>query len=150
MSGWPTTLLLLSLTASAGAQVPESRPIDEVKAVWEAQVAAWNRANLDGYMAAYWNSPDLVFFSNASETRGWQATLDRYRTRYQGEGKQMGTLDFPQLDLTALGAEAVPARGRWRLKMPDGKELTGMTSVVFRKLPEGWRNVHDHSTSESR
>jgi len=36
------------------------------------------------------------------------------------------------------------------LKMPDGKESTGMTSVTFLKLPEGWRIVHDHSSSWSR
>jgi len=41
------------------------------------------------------------------------------------------------------------ARGRWRLKMSDGKESSGMTSVIFRKLPEGWRIVHDHSSAES-
>ena len=33
------------------------------------------------------------------------------------------------------------------LKMPDGKESTGMTSVTYQKLPEGWRIVHDHSSA---
>jgi len=42
------------------------------------------------------------------------------------------------MDVLILGRAAALARGRWRLKMPDGKELTGMTTVVFRKLPEGW------------
>jgi beta-aspartyl-peptidase (threonine type) len=60
----------------------------------------------------------------------------------------MGTLDFPELEILTLGPEAAMARGRWRLKMPDAKESSGMTSVVFRKLPEGWRIVHDHSSSE--
>jgi beta-aspartyl-peptidase (threonine type) len=59
----------------------------------------------------------------------------------------MGTLDFPQPEFKVLGREAVLARGQWRLKMPDGKESTGMTSVTFQKLPEGWRIVHDHSSS---
>lgn len=124
--------------------------VQDVRAVWNAQVAAWNRGDLNGFMAAYWKSPDLVFFSNGDETRVWQATLDRYRARYQGEGKQMGTLDFPQLEVTMLGAEAALVRGRWHLQMPDGKEFGGMTSVIFRKRPEGWRIVHDHSTAESR
>jgi SnoaL-like protein len=88
-------------------------------------------------------------FSSGTETRGWQPTLDRYRAAYQGEGKQMGTLDFPQLDLVMLGSEAALVRARWRLKMSDGKESTGMTSVIFRKLPEGWRIVHDHSSAGS-
>jgi ketosteroid isomerase-like protein len=146
---WVTALVLTLLAASAMAQTPAD-PARDVRGVWTAQVAAWNRGDLGGYMAAYWKSPDLVFFSNGNETRGWQATLDRYRASYQGAGKQMGTLDFPQLEFTMLGADAALARGRWRLKMPDGKELSGMTSVIFRKLPEGWRIVHDHSCSECR
>jgi uncharacterized protein (TIGR02246 family) len=119
-----------------------------VRAVLAAQVEAWNRGDLEGYMAGYWHSPDLVFFSNGQETRGWQPTLDRYRARYQGAGKEMGTLDFPVLDVLSLGPEAALARGRWRLKMTGGKELTGMTTVVFRKLREGWRVVHDHSSAD--
>jgi len=63
-----------------------------------------------------------VFFSNGSETRGWQETLDRYRASYKAEGRQMGTLDFPQLEFKELSATVVLARGTWRLKMPDGKE----------------------------
>ena len=120
-----------------------------VRAVLASQVEAWNRGDLEGYMAGYWKSPDLVFFSNGQETRGWQATLDRYRTRYQGAGKQMGMLDFPAMDVVMLGPDAALARGRWRLKMPDGKELTGMTTVVLRKRPEGWRIVHDHSSADA-
>jgi beta-aspartyl-peptidase (threonine type) len=142
--------VFLLFAACTTPQAPASRAVSDVRAVWDAQVAAWNRGDLDGYMAAYWNSPDLVFFSNGGETRGWQATLERYRTRYQSGGKQMGALDFPQLDFTALGPQAVLARGRWHLRMPVGQELSGMTTVIFRELPEGWRIVHDHSTSEGR
>ena len=139
---------MVMAAACAATQTPGSDAVTDVRAVWTAQVEAWNRGDLDGFMAGYWKSPDLVFFSNGTETRGWQATLDRYRARYQADGKQMGTLDFPQLDLVMLGTEAALARGRWRLKMPDGKELSGMTSVIFRKLPEGWRIVQDHSSAE--
>ena len=139
------TLLLAFGTLSTAAEKPAE---EGVRAVLSAQIQAWNRGDLKGYMAGYWNSPDLVFFSNGQETRGWQPTLDRYRARYQGEGKQMGTLDFPVLDVLTLGPDAALARGRWRLRMPGGKELTGMTSVIFRKRPEGWRIVHDHSSGD--
>jgi uncharacterized protein (TIGR02246 family) len=146
---WPLILLLVLSSACAGTRTPVPEADADVRAVWTAQVEAWNRGDLEGFMAGYWESPDLVFFSNGTATRGWQATLDRYRSRYQAERKQMGTLDFPELDILTLGPEAAMARGRWRLKMPDGTESSGMTSVIFRKLPEGWRIVHDHSSSES-
>jgi ketosteroid isomerase-like protein len=143
----PAALLLVLSAACSATETPALDAVKDARAVWTAQVEAWNRGDLDGFMAGYWKSPDLVFFSNGTGTRGWQATLDRYRARYQAEGKQMGSLDFPELDVVALGPDAVMARGRWRLKMPDGKESSGMTSVVFRKLPEGWRIVHDHSSA---
>jgi uncharacterized protein (TIGR02246 family) len=143
---WPPAMLLL-LTACAPPQLHVGDPSADVRVVWTAQVDAWNRGDLDGFMTGYWDSPDLVFFSNRAATRGWQQTLNRYRATYKSEGKQMGTLDFPQLEFKVLGPEAVLARGQWRLKMPDGKESTGMTSVLFQKRPEGWRIVHDHSSS---
>jgi uncharacterized protein (TIGR02246 family) len=140
-----TLLLLISACAPSPSRVGDSAA--EVRTVWNAGVEAWNRGDLDAFMTVYWNSPDLVFFSNKAETRGWQQTLDRYRATYKSEGRQMGMLDFPQLEFKVLGPEVVLARGQWRLKMPDGKESTGMTSVTFLKLPEGWRIVHDHSSS---
>ena len=149
MRGWPAALLLMLSAACSATGTPATGVVKDVHAVWTAQVEAWNRGDLEGFMAGYWKSPDLVFFSNGAETRGWQATLDRYRARYQADGKQMGSLDFPELEILTLGPEAAMARGRWRLKMPDGKELTGMTSVIFRKRPEGWRIVHDHTSSDS-
>ena len=140
-------LLLFVSAACASSQTPAEDPVAAVRAVWTAQADAWNRGDLDAFMAGYWKSPDLVFFSNGAETRGWQQTFDRYRASYQAEGKHMGTLDFPQLDFKALGNEAVLARGMWRLTMPDGKQSSGMTSVTFQKLAEGWRIVHDHSSA---
>ena len=137
----------LFITACAPSQARVADPAAEVRAVLNAQVEAWNRGDLDAFMAGYWDSPDLVFFSNKAETRGWQQTLERYRATYKAEGRQMGMLDFPRLEIKVLGPEAVLARGQWRLKMPDGKESTGMTSVTFLKLPEGWRIVHDHTSS---
>jgi beta-aspartyl-peptidase (threonine type) len=133
------TVLLLSSVALA---TPES----EVKHTLDAQVAAWNKKDLAGYMAGYWKSDLLTFYSGGTITRGWQATLERYRKRYQGEGKEMGTLEFRELTVEPLGPEAAVARGRFHLAMSAGKELDGLFTVIFKKLPEGWRIVHDHSS----
>src|ERR1039457_7406863 len=65
-----------------------------IRKVIEDEQAAWNRQDLEGFMAGYWNSPELTFFSGAHESKGWQAALDRYKKNYQGASHEMGRLEF--------------------------------------------------------
>ena len=122
--------------------------------VLDLQVAAWNRGDLEGYMAGYWKSEQLTFFSGGTVTLGWDATLARYRKRYQSAGEaSMGKLDFSQLEVEPLSAQSAMVRGHWHLvmsdgKTPDGKQLGGLFTLILRRLPEGWRIVHDHTSSE--
>jgi len=129
------------------AACASSRPNDltAIRALLDNQVAAWNRGDLEGYMAGYWKSPDLEFFSGSTITRGWQPTLERYRSRYQSGGHEMGTLTFSELKIDVAGPNAAIASGRWALRMKDGSP-NGLFTVMLRRLPEGWRIVHDHSS----
>src|SRR5580692_351515 len=142
-------VLLLATTQSAHAQVTYSASGNEAKAierVLRTQQEAWNHHDLEGFMAGYWNSPELTFFSDAHERKGWQATLDRYRAAYASPGHEMGKLDFSGLRIEMLGPDAAFVRGSWHLTMPDGKTPHGLFTLVFRKFPEGWRIVHDHTS----
>ena len=80
-------LLLLTLLAPLAAQVAP------VQQVLQQQEGAWNRGDLEAFMSGYWKSPELTFFG-AEKTSGWQATLERYRKRYQAGGREMGKLGF--------------------------------------------------------
>lgn len=111
------------------------------------QQDAWNRHDLDAFMAGYWNSPDLTFFSDANLTSGWQSTIERYRKTYQGEGHEMGKLEFSDLNIQSLGPESAFVRGAWHLTVPDGTTPHGLFTLIFRKFPEGWRIVHDHTSA---
>jgi beta-aspartyl-peptidase (threonine type) len=118
-----------------------------VEHVLRTQQEAWNHHHLDAFMAGYWNSADLTFFSGAKQTGGWQATLDRYRTTYASPGHEMGTLEFSDLRVEILGPDAAFVRGAWHLTMPDGKTPHGLFTLVFRKFPQGWKIVHDHTSA---
>jgi ketosteroid isomerase-like protein len=120
-------------------------PEQEIRTVLEEQDVAWNRGDLDGFMKGYWNSPDLSFYSAANKTRGWQATLERYQKKYKSEGKEMGKLTFSELDIELLGPTSAVVRGRWHLKMSK-EEPHGLFTLIFKRFPEGWRIVHDHTS----
>ncbi len=119
-----------------------------IRKVLAEQVRAWNAHDLRGYMQGYWNSPELTFYSGAAVVRGWQPTLERYQKRYQSEGRDMGTLDFEILEVQVFSREAAVVYGKWHLKMPDGKEPRGLFTLVMRKFGDGWKIVHDHTSSE--
>jgi ketosteroid isomerase-like protein len=140
------TLALIS-TAVSTAETSDDQVKLAVQQVLQRQQDAWSRHDLDGFMAGYWNSPDLTFFSGAKETSGWQATIERYRKTYQSEGREMGKLEFSDLRIEALGGDAAFVRGAWHLTMPDGKTPHGLFTLIFRKFPDGWKIVHDHTSA---
>lgn len=137
-------VLALALASAAAAEGPGAA---SARAVLDAQVAAWNRGDLEGFMAGYWRSPDLVFCSGDTVTKGWDETLARYRKRYQSEGREMGRLRFDGIEVIPLGEDAALARGAWRLVMTDGKEPHGLFTLLLRRLDGAWRIVHDHTSS---
>lgn len=116
--------------------------------VLEQQQAAWNRHELEAFMDGYWHADDLTFFSGGHETTGWQAALDRYKKAYTGDGKEMGKLEFANVRVEILGSDAAFVRGEFHLTMSDGKTPHGLFTLVFRKFPEGWKIIHDHSAGE--
>jgi len=142
-------LLAATTIASRGAAQSKSnydvRAADAIKAVLEAQAAAWNRGDLEGYMDGYDRSPNTEFVGGDTITHGWQTVLDRYRKNYSPREK-MGALTFSELEITILSKDAALVLGRWRLKRAN-EEPHGTFSLLFRKTKAGWRIVHDHSSS---
>ncbi len=133
------TLLLLAALATNGT-------VAEIRGVLDAQVAAWNRGDLEAYMAGYWHSPELEFYSGSTITRGWQQTLDRYRKRYQSDGREMGTLTFTELHIEPIDGKTAFVTGRWQLAMKKGESPNGLFTLLLRRFDNGWKIVHDHSS----
>ena len=119
-----------------------------IKHVLVSQVEAWNHGQLEAYMNGYWRSPDLTFYSGGTVTKGWEPTLERYRRRYQSGGNQMGHLDFQDLEIDLLSRRSAVVMGKWQLTMKDGKTPHGLFTLIFKRFPEGWRIVHDHTSAE--
>ena len=116
-----------------------------VRAVLTTQQDAWNRGDLEGYMAGYAHSPDLVFTSGGNVRRGWQDTYDKYKAKYGTDTSTLGKLAFEILSVQSLGADGAIVLGRWRLTdTPNAGG--GVFSVALERRSEGWRVVHDHTS----
>ena len=106
------TIRVVAKERSASEEADNGRAA--VEGILRTQQDAWNRHDLEAFMAGYWNSPELTFFSGASEHQGWQATLGRYRARYAGPGQEMGKLEFSGLRIEMLGRGAAFVRASAR------------------------------------
>lgn len=141
-----TALLLLGAFIVPALSKPSSTdPATEITQLIQDQAAAWNRGDIDGFMAGYESSDTLRFASGGNITRGWKPTLDRYKTRYPDRAA-MGTLIFSDLEITILAKDAAVVFGRWKLERANDKP-DGLFTLTFRKGDSGWRIIHDHTSS---
>ena len=138
-------LAILSTRAIQAADGEEG--VAEIRKVIQAQEEAWNRGDLEAFMNGYARSGNTTFVSGDEVTRGWQTVLDRYKAKYSDREK-MGTLTFSDLEITPLGPDAAVVLGRWQLKRAKDNPR-GRFTLIFRRLPEGWRIVQDHTSAAS-
>jgi ketosteroid isomerase-like protein len=136
---------LVFVIASAAAIFAQSdKSKIAIRKVMDDQAEAWNRGDIEGFMAGYWKSDKLTFISGTDVTRGWQPTLDRYKKSYDSRAK-MGVLTFSDLEFTILSKDAAVVLGSWALKR-EKDDPHGKFTLTFRKFKEGWRIVMDHTS----
>ena len=136
-------ILMVALVCAESEQPPNS--VAEIQSVLSAQQDAWNRGDIDAFMNGYAQSASTVFVSEDEVRRGWETVRDRYRIRYSDRAK-MGTLSFSNIEVTMLSPDAAVVLGLWRLERAND-EPHGRFTLIFKRLPEGWRIVHDHTSA---
>jgi uncharacterized protein (TIGR02246 family) len=136
--------ILAAASAGAAAQNPPNAAA-EIQSVLRAQQEAWNRGDIDEFMNGYARSASTVFVSDDQVTRGWETVRERYRRKYSDRTK-MGTLAFSDIEVTVLSPDAAVVLGRWALKRATD-EPHGRFTLILKRLPEGWRIIHDHTSA---
>jgi ketosteroid isomerase-like protein len=140
------SLLALLLLASTGtAPGADGGVPPEIRALLDAQAAAWNRGDLRGYMAGYDRSASTTFLSGATVTRGWEEVLARYESKYGG-AEALPALTFTEIELKwTNGTDAALVFGRWKLAASPGPR-DGTFTLLLLRTTGAWRIVHDHSS----
>jgi len=144
-------VLLISFACLARAQSPSGDEA-QIRAAMAAQTAAWNHGDIPGFMQSYEDSPDTTFIG-ATLRKGFQPILKRYQQAYSNSA-QMGTLTFSDLDVRVLPgacgkAEIALVTGKFHLERSEkgeAKKDDGIFSLVWRKGPQGWKIVLDHTS----
>lgn len=147
-----TWIVLGIMFSSAAAPAQANKDEAAIRAAIQAQVEAWNRADISAFMQTYEHSPDTTFIG-ANIGKGYEKILERYQKNYSTR-EQMGTLTFNDLEVRLLPgsckkAEFAVVTGRFHLERTqkgEAKKDDGIFSLVWRKGPQGWKILLDHTS----
>lgn len=119
---------------------------EQIHGVLDAQVAAWNRGDVRGFMQGYEDSSSTTFVG-PKITKGHAAVLQRYLTTYPTRDK-MGTLRFSDLEIQMLDANYASVIGRFHLDRGKeaGGEAAGIFTLLFKHTAQGWKVILDHTS----
>jgi len=139
-------LLLLCFTfamLSCVAQTTETQNKEAIIAVMKTQEKAWSNNDLEGFMQGYWKNDSLKFYGSGGLTKGWQQTLDNYKTGYPTK-EDSGTLTFTIDDMTKIDEGSYWVMGQYYLKRSVG-DANGVFFIIFKKINGEWKIVADMS-----
>jgi ketosteroid isomerase-like protein len=146
------SMLCLGLGTNRTAIAQTGADEAAIRAKIRAQVDAWNRADIPGFMRGYENSPETTFIG-VNIGKGYTKILERYQKNYTNS-EQMGKLTFNDLEIRLLPsdcgkAQFAVATGRFHLDRTakgEAKKDDGIFSLVWRKGPGGWKIMLDHTS----
>jgi ketosteroid isomerase-like protein len=136
-------LISILLVQQLSAQNKQS-DVKAIASILDNQITAWNKGDLDAFMAGYLKSDSLVFIGKAGPTYGYQNTLENYKKSYP-DTNHMGKLNFDIVSMKPLDQDYYFVIGKWYLKRPVG-DVNGVFTLLLRKTKDGWKIIADHSS----
>ncbi len=145
----PLCLLIpvaLAPAQSTGQLYTASREQLDVTKIVIAQETAWNKGDLDSYLAHFKDAKDTEAVLNGP-VRG----LDNIRSAYHANfpnREAMGQLEQSEVDVRELGPDFALATGKYRLSRSrkSGGDAQGTFTEIFEKTANGWQLVFSQNT----
>lgn len=137
-------LALLIAQACPGARAQDATT--SILKVIQLQTEAWNRGDVDGFMAAYKQSDDTTYMGKHI-AHGFDHIRAGYTARYTSPEK-MGKLTFSDLKVRLLGDNFAMVTGKFALERSaaGGGPAEGIFSLVWEKTSDGWKIILDHTS----
>lgn len=155
--GTPSVLAWLALAAAGctiepvgnggeeGPDEPDFRT--QIGEILDAQAAAWNAGDLDGFMIAYERSPETGYIGAAGRITGYDAIRARYAPLFEPEAER-DSLRFIDLETRELDSRFGVATARYVLYRNGETTSTGPFTLVLLRVEGNWMIVHDQSAAD--
>lgn len=118
-----------------------------VRSMLAASAAGWNRGDLEAFMAVYKPDSQTTYVGGTGLRRGYEAIRQRYAPRFRPAAER-DSLRFEDLTVRRVGEDVAVGVARWVLHRGGEVTASGPFTLVLQQTGEGWRIVHDHSSSD--
>ena len=158
MSKYLLALLLLATACHKGPRVevdpaPPSLDPQRLTEVLEAQfqrsAADWNAGNLQGFMSDYANDSATTYLNGPTFQHGFAWIQNHYAPAF-APGARRDSLRFEDFAARPLGTMYALVTARYVLFRSGVTTLSGPFTLVMQEQPDGWKIVHDHTSSDPR
>ena len=154
------SLLLVAtlLAACRGSAQPESAPSPGsgsaalkpvITAQLERSAADWNRGDLDGFMSDYAPESTTTYVDGRRSRAGFDYIRGVYAPRFE-PGAQRDSLHFEEIEVRPLSPSLALVTARFILQRGPEITASGPFTLVMQQRPQGWKILHDHSSSDPR
>jgi uncharacterized protein (TIGR02246 family) len=107
----------------------------------------WNAHDIEGYLAYFWKSPELLILVDSEQFNGWQQMHDTYINGYPNR-VSMGFVTPARVQVKFLKPDIALALTWWSLSFPESKrKVVGNTTTTLQKFDDGWKVVAAHSST---
>jgi len=118
-----------------------------ILALFEWSCSAWNRGDIDGYLADYWHSDKVHWVSEGTVCYGFEAIAAAFKARFDSPDN-MGRLEVADLEIQLLSESDALVFGAWTQTTLTARHQ-GVFTVHMKKFDGEWLIVSDHSSTSS-
>jgi len=118
-----------------------------IRALFESGCAAWNRGDIDGYLADYWHSDKVRWVSEGTVRYGFETIATAFKARFDSPDN-MGRLEVANLEIQLLGESDALVFGAW-IQTTSSARRHGVFTVHLKMIDGEWLIVSDHSSTSS-
>ena len=149
--------LILALVACRSPEHPAPVPSPSESAAFTREMAGqldraaadWNRGNLEGFLSDYAPDSTTTFVDGRRTRHGFDFIRNNYAPRF-APGARRDSLHFEEVEARRLSPTLALVTARFILQRGGVISSSGPFTLVMERRSEGWRILHDHSSSDPR
>jgi ketosteroid isomerase-like protein len=120
-----------------------------ITAQLERSASDWNRGDLDGFLSDYAPESTTTFIDGRRAQQGIEFIRRNYAPRFS-PGARRDSLHFEEVEVRGLSPTLALVTARFILQRGSEISASGPFTLVMERRPEGWKILHDHSSSDPR